>query len=211
MADVTLRRYVLPHINSEGCAEIVLGSNGFFAAVSDFGNYAFRWPAHGCADFRQFFLSAPRDWTYFASKLSRDDTHGGKVYDGAATLRNVHARIVELRRGRHWSKERARAEWVRAESFENLDTERDFGRWLELTSLQGEDAYGCHAERYTAPLEAFCTKTLARLGELLRAELEAEAAEANAPRDCTCMGSCKGATGLAPGWRCVLTKEPSDV
>jgi hypothetical protein len=31
------------------------------------------------------------------------------------------------------------------------------------------------------------------------------------PRGCTCLGSCKGAAGLAPGWRCALAKaEPRD-
>lgn len=29
-----------------------------------------------------------------------------------------------------------------------------------------------------------------------------------APRDCTCVGSCKGAAGLAPGWRCAIESPP---
>ncbi len=27
------------------------------------------------------------------------------------------------------------------------------------------------------------------------------------PRECTCVGSCKGASGLAPGWSCVMSKK----
>lgn len=27
------------------------------------------------------------------------------------------------------------------------------------------------------------------------------------PRACTCLGSCRGADGLAPGWRCAPAKE----
>lgn len=39
----------------------------------------------------------------------------------------------------------------------------------------------------------------------LRPEAVIRAPDAQTPeRDCTCTGSCKGAAGLAPGWRCAL-------
>ena len=29
--------------------------------------------------------------------------------------------------------------------------------------------------------------------------------------NCTCLGSCKGAAGLSPGWRCVIESPPEHV
>ena len=37
--------------------------------------------------------------------------------------------------------------------------------------------------------------------KILRAELR-ETARPPEPRDCTCLGTCRGAAALAPGWRC---------
>ena len=70
MSDVILRRYHFSSIQGEGWATFVIGSDGYFSAVSDYGNYSYYWPHHGCTDFRQFLVRAPRDWDYFAKKLN---------------------------------------------------------------------------------------------------------------------------------------------
>jgi hypothetical protein len=30
-------------------------------------------------------------------------------------------------------------------------------------------------------------------------------------RDCTCLGTCRGAEGLGAGWKCALVKDPSSL
>lgn len=71
-SEVKLRRYKIPSVKGEGWAVVVIGSDGYFSAVSDCGNYAHLWSHHGCADFRQFLIRAVEDWEYFARKLSNE-------------------------------------------------------------------------------------------------------------------------------------------
>lgn len=174
MSDVKLWRYYLPSINGEGWAEIVLGSNGFFAAVSDFGDYAFAWRHHGYKDFREFIVRISDDWGYAASKISRAD-----AYQSNETLRAVKDDILRLRRGRSISKYQARDAWDEIDSdFERLYSAYDFSRWCQDgdgSSLIG-DASELATYDYPASARAFCQKTLPRLAEAIRAELAAEKA-----------------------------------
>jgi hypothetical protein len=173
MTPVKLWRYVLPSTNGlEGWAEIVICSSGFFAAVSDYGNYAFGWRSMGVDDARKFFISASLDWSYFANKL------GGPLsreYDGVATLRAIREEIVRRRRSGEWSRHEARDEWDRADS--NIEDAKEwFGIWWAATKI--EDAHELQRHCCNVSLEAFCKQTLSRLAEVIRAELAAEAAAA---------------------------------
>ena len=167
-AAVRLWRYYLPNKSGEGWAEIVIGSNGFFAAVSDYGNYAFAWRHHGETDVRKFFLRAERDWDYFARKLGGERF---QVYDGAVTRRAIREQIVAERRQGNLTPDEARAEWELAGS-DLEDNERGFGEWLSRTSLC--DAWHFCKYRAEPSLEAFCKRTLARLAVVIRAELAKE-------------------------------------
>jgi hypothetical protein len=167
---VTLHRYYLPNENGAGWAEIVIGSNGFFAAVSDYGNYAFAWRHHGESDARKFFLRAERDWDYFARKLGGEHY---RVYDGVETRQAIRKRIVAERRHGDLASEEARAEWEDAGT-DIEDSELAFGEWLTRTCLC--DAWELSAYRVDPPLEAFCKRTLPRLAAAIRAELEKETA-----------------------------------
>lgn len=168
---VQLWRYYLPNENREGWAEIVIGSNGFFAAVSDYGDYAYAWRHHGCKDARQFFLRGARDWHYFATKLGGRDA---LVYDGEGTAKAIRKHILDARRSQEMSSEDARVEWDRVEECEVEDAYQGFIRWCERTDL--DSPWEFHAERYNAQIVAFCKRTLPRLAILIRAELEKEAA-----------------------------------
>lgn len=167
---VKLWRYVLPSVRGEGWAVFVLGSDGFFSAVSDFGNYAYLWRAHGCADFRQFLLGAARDWSYFANKLSE----GEREYDGTATRRGIQRHILEYRRDRTLSKEEARREWdLCGSDVEDYGHGGGFADWYRETALP--DAAFFAVYRIPKQAEMFVKKTLAaRLVPLLEAELRAE-------------------------------------
>jgi hypothetical protein len=102
---IKLWRYHLPNINGEGWAIIVIGSDGFFSAVSDYGNYGYFWSHHGCADIREFFLRAAVEWDYFRRKLSPEED-----YDSEKTYQNIRSCILDGRRG---GGRRAREEWDR--------------------------------------------------------------------------------------------------
>lgn len=173
---VKLWRYVLPSDRGEGWAEIVLGSSGFFAVVSDFGDYAFAWRHHGHKDFREFIVRISDDWGYVASKLSCADE-----YQNRETLRAVRAEIVRLRRDRSISKYQALDAWNElGASFDRLYSAHDFSRWYQDSdgaSLIG-DAAELAVYDYPASVRAFCQKTMPRLAAILRAELAAEKAAA---------------------------------
>lgn len=176
MKDVKLRRYYLPNSDPlEGWAIIVLGSDGFFSAVSDYGNYAFLWTHHGCDDFREFLLRAERDWDYFLRKLSPEQT-----YDGEKTVRAIRREILEARRNGRISKRMARLEWDLLEECEaGLEYETGFAHWYGQTDLDDE-AFGLRRVSHDSNAIAFVRKTMPRLAEVLRAELEAERAAAAA-------------------------------
>jgi hypothetical protein len=184
--NVTLRRYALPSINGEGWAIVVIGSDGYFSAVSDWGNYAYIWGAHGCADFREFLLGREGS-DYIVSKLNPK-----KEYDGYATERAIKDDILTVRRaaGRRskHAKENARREWEHLEQCDVTDSEVGFASWLEGTSL--DEAWGLAEYRHDAQVVAFVKHVMGRLGTMIKAELDAERAVVeNAP--VTDNGVCK--------------------
>jgi hypothetical protein len=169
-----LRWYYLPSVGPwiDGWAMIVLGDNGYFSAVSDYGNYAYFWSCHGKKDFREFFLrgGGDGDWDYFLRKLCPRPW----PYDGEATARCIKDRILAARRERHYDAVRARMEWERVDDCDVAASLIGFHEWYTTTTT--EDAYECG--EYSPPAHAvhFCKVTMARFAEMIRAELDAERA-----------------------------------
>lgn len=166
---VKLRRYYLPNDpddSHQGWAIIVIGSDGFFSAVSDYGNYAFRWSHPGTKDFRQFLLRAEQSWDYFCGKL------GTQEYNGQATCDSVKRRILAERKEGRLTKEEARKEWDLLSSNEWLESDVNYNDWARETELS--DAWEHHAETYPIHLEMFVKKTMTRLARVLEAELSKE-------------------------------------
>lgn len=64
----TVWQYDFPSVNGEAWGTFILRSDGYFSAVTDFGNYAHRWYHHGRDDFREFVLGVGPD--YVVSKLT---------------------------------------------------------------------------------------------------------------------------------------------
>lgn len=162
---VTFWRYVLPTAGHDGWAIFVLGSDGFFACVSDRGDYAHYWPSHGCNDFREFFLKASEEWGYFAKKL-----HPKKEYDEERTTAFVKEQILYYRRGRSLTRAEARSEWDLLETL----CDDGFRAWHDLTQLSDASEY--RRESYPGDVEHFCKVTMGRFAAVLRAELDAEKA-----------------------------------
>jgi hypothetical protein len=163
--DVKVWRYVLPNVRHEGWAIVLMDSTGYFSAVSDFGNYAFQWRAHGCADFRQFLLRADKDADYFINKLKHED-----VFDEEDTRKSLKQLIAQERRRGRIDAAQAREEWDNAKS---IDSEWDFHDFINNTSL--ENAHECHCRCPPGMVVGFVTKVMTRLIPLLKADLQADA------------------------------------
>ena len=161
-------RYSVPSENCEGWAILFLDDAGCFAVLSDYGNYAYRWNARGFGSpggIRPFLLGC--DNGYLAGKLSPQ-----KVYDGDATLRAVREYILERRRERDWTAERARDEWDLLE-WNDLDSEFRFQTWLNDTKI--EDPWEGLAQ-YALDIHAaaFLERAWPRLKSLIQADLASE-------------------------------------
>jgi hypothetical protein len=165
---VTTWRYHLPSTSSfGGWAIVFLDSIGCFSALSDYGDYGYRWPEAGWGpgDFRAFL--AGRDPRYVLGKIARRDH-----YDGDATLRAVKEQLCELRRHGSWKRERAREEWDLLALFDGLATREDFGRWYDRTRL--DEAYEFSVFTHPPRAQAFMENVFPRLQAAIREELERE-------------------------------------
>ena len=168
---VKIWRYRIPSDeHREGWGLLILDSTGFFSAVSDYGNYAYWWNAHGRNDFREFVIGLEGSWDYAATKLgTREQNH---VFDPEATEREIKRELIRRRRSLSLTKEAAREEWEHADHLgsENITIEQ----WAERTCLDDPCDYIC--DRRSADLEAFCKRLLPRLAKVLQAELNVEKA-----------------------------------
>jgi len=171
---VILRRYVLPSIKGEGWAVFVIGSDGYFSGVTDYGNAAFWWSAHGRKDFREFLLNVDQDWDYFMRKLFP----GWEVYDGDATLKEAKEHILRARWEKRITYEQARDAWDELHhEFEELEHEWMFTNWVLNATSDVIDYCERSKMRCTRPdyhAKHFVTKAMARLAEVIRKELEEE-------------------------------------
>lgn len=167
-----LKRYDLPsEKNGEGWAVIVVDTaRGFFATVSDFGNYAYLWTAPGC-EFRQFLIGL--DAYYLQSKLmhGRPDR---RVFDAAATKKAILDTCEAAMKGENSSSRTWKKYKYELDLLENgpLTDEEDYDHWTTLTNLEEPWELVCTSPEPQSM--AFCEKVMPRFKELLKKELEEE-------------------------------------
>lgn len=166
MKEIKFWRYYVPNIDGEGWGIFLLDSTGMFAAVTDYGNCAYRWTHHGEEDFRKFLQSG--SWGYYLSKLFPHEYE----YDQDGTLEAIKQRILRRRFERYMDEDQAREEWDLLEKYDNLYSSADFTRWYDETSLVDAEEY--YRQDYSASAKAFCYKLLPRLSEMIEKELESE-------------------------------------
>jgi hypothetical protein len=177
-----LKRYELhPESNGEGWAIMVIDTDrGFFATVSDFGNYAYLWTSTGC-EFRKFLIGLEAD--YLCKKLlhGRSDSYS---IDEVETLNAIMAGIEEHAVA---FKEHSNRKWPRYESERDSAKHADFSNdsgfqeWCDNTKLDEPWEYRC--TRLNPEAMAFCTKVFPRFTEMLKKELEVEASDLKALED----------------------------
>lgn len=144
-----------------GWGMFVLGSNGFFAAVTDYGNYAYKWTNfEPKEDFRKFFIEC--NWDYIRHKI-----HPAEEYDGDKTLVEVKKEIIYGRRHENMPKAIARQEWERLEYYNDLQDKEDFEGWASNTHLGTAEVYELVRTSPPADIRMFGERLLPRLKQAI--------------------------------------------
>lgn len=173
MSEVTLRRYVLRTTKESGWAILVIGSDGYFSAVSDHGNYAFIW-SHPGMEFRRFLTKL--EPSYFFSKITH--LRESSVWDEDTTEKNIRARLDEMVKQGLMTKEGADDTFEEAEG--NIGSGDALWAWASEASLpETFNVYeGIAATKPEPWAWTFATRVLPRFQALLREEIAAEEAAA---------------------------------
>lgn len=168
-----LKRYELRSNREthEGWAIIVIDTDiGFFATVSDYGNYAYVWRAPGC-EFRKFLIGVEPD--YLLGKLLHGRMDRLRVFDGDGTkkeiLKYIEENKVEECRSQNLEKYENEKAVLENRSF---DCQQDFEAWQSETLLDEPWHFGCWVP--DPQCMGFCTKIMPRFKKLLEEELKAE-------------------------------------
>lgn len=159
--DAALKRYELRPDKGGAWAIIVIDSaRGFFAAVSDHGNYAYLW-THTGGEFKPFLAKLDLDYVY--SKL----THEQRVFDLEASVDAARKALKAIEEA-----QTRPIDWVEREQddVEAISSESDFYAWQSNTEV--EDAHEFFMQRKEHQCWDFCQKLFARFQQMLREELE---------------------------------------
>lgn len=156
-------RYSVPNRKGyEGWAILFLDSAGCFAALSDYGDWSYRWNARGFSpdeDIRKFLLRCDDD--YLLRKIAPK-----QEYDSEATQTSIRELILGMRREKQLDKEEARYEW---DLSSDVSTEFDFGRWMQNTDLP--EAHEVYCQKYSEQAKAFLRECMPRLKEAIKNDL----------------------------------------
>jgi hypothetical protein len=166
--DIKFWRYSIPPVDRiEGWGIFILDSTGMFAAVTDYGNYAYMWDHYGKRDFREFVAGLAKSPYYILEKIAI------KEYSGDKTIKRIKEDILDCRRDGSYSKEFARKEWDLIKDIGDMDNVYGFKEWYDRTHIQ--DTAEFYGEDWKPCAKAFATKLMPRLAEVLKAELVKEA------------------------------------
>lgn len=163
--DVEMHRYSFPNVNGMGWAIFFLDEAGCFAALSDYGDWSFRWNMRGMAEgesLRKFLLRCDDD--YILRKIAPK-----KEYDNQSTVKAVKETILGMRRETQLSAEEAREEWDLIKENSDLDTDYNFWQWCQDTKL--EDQHELYQTKYSEQAKAFLEKCMPRLKEAIKNDL----------------------------------------
>ncbi|GHG79835.1 hypothetical protein [Comamonas sp. JC664] len=175
MTEPTIYQYRLRTPAGAWLADVVMRSDGYFSTVSDWGNYAYRWPRPG-GEFRAFVARLGAD--YVCSTLGKRDW-----WDGTQTLRNIREHILEWRKDGSYTKAeaaeaydslaRALGCWDRKEARDYNEIAIDqFSVWCHDTDV--EMPYELGHYDYPPEVRGFCREVMPALASAIREQLAAE-------------------------------------
>lgn len=165
-------RYSLPPQDGlSGWGIFLLDSTGMFAAVTDYGNYAYKWTHHGEDDFRNFVIDVAHSPEYVVENLCQGRS---KEYCGKKTFEVIKEYILEYQRNGTLTKETAKKEWalLHDEDYEELYYRENFHDWYQKTSIDCASEFSVYD--YSNQAYSMAEKLLPRLAEVIKSELAAE-------------------------------------
>jgi hypothetical protein len=165
--------YNLPNsAPGEGWAVIVIDvDRGFFATVSDWGNYAYLWSNPG-GEFRRFLINCDAHYLYGKLMSGRPDM---KVFDGEATKAAILEHLEEANKteleihGKPWKHYDKELDMLAGRYFGDKG---EFESWLSETLI--EEAYEFCRTSPEQQCTSFCEKVMPRFKKLLHEELAKE-------------------------------------
>lgn len=165
--EVQTWRYSFPSVKGEGWAIFFLDSVGCFAALSDWGDWSYRWNPRGYEagdgkDFRHFIISCDDD--YLLHKIAPK-----QEWDGDATFKSVKEAILGMRRDGGWSKDKAREEWDLLENSGVSHSEFEFWDWSKDTELS--DPHELTRHQASRQAKMFLARCMPRLREAIKNEV----------------------------------------
>jgi hypothetical protein len=164
-AEVKVWRYSFPSIKGEGWAIFFLDETGCFAALSDYGDWSYRWNQRGLPEettFRHFLLQCADD--YILGKIAPK-----QEYDDEGSVVAVKETIIGMRREGQLTKDEAREEWDSIETYENFYSEFNFWDWAKTTSLS--EVSELYTQKYSEQARAFLKHCMPRLREAIKNDL----------------------------------------
>lgn len=152
----------------EGWALVMMREDGFFATISDYGNYAYLWSSIGTDDFRKFILSL--DGAYLARKL-KPESH----VDADESFKNVAEDLKSRVKDGSLSKDQAKkARQVLARHSSDGDWE---GFLRDQDAHQYfEEPWGFAISTLDSDVLSYAEKVLPRLKVVIQKDLEADQA-----------------------------------
>lgn len=159
--EVKTWRYDFPNINKSSWAIFVFCQDGYFSAITDWGNFSYFWRAHEKADFREFLSKAGTD--YMAEKL----TNGAMEFSEEKTIASMRELFKELVDQGEMSASKCRR--LNAELDDvPFSSHEEFSDWCDEHDLQAHDyARMDHVSEYYHLKE----HVLPRLKEFLKQEM----------------------------------------
>ena len=161
--------YFIPSDKHGNWGKFIIDSTGYFSCVTDYGNYAFQWTAHGDDDFREFLVSLNTD--YLLGKLSSGKT----VFDERGTRQIIKERIVSMRKDGKYGLDATEARYL-YDKVDDCSTEHDFEEFFrEAKDPDGDDFFRdwweMFSQCYDYDLQGFAERLWPRFVEALKAEL----------------------------------------
>lgn len=166
MKEKKVWQYSFPSRQGEGWAEIILREDGFFAAVSDYGNYSNLWSSHGCDDFRKFFFRVDVD--YIVRKLCpKMQVNSKSSFDA------IRLYVQEERRRNRMTKKEAQEIWEHLSKFHVRDWELFMAD--EDTALFFPEPFHFQKMEYNTDAVMFVERVVRdRLVPVIRRQLDVE-------------------------------------
>jgi len=160
-------QYTIPSAKGEGWAYVMIREDGFFATVSDYGNYAYIWSSTGTKDVREFFLAMRRDWDYFAKKLKPElRTNTEQSFTALREWLTENLSPTDLEAALMLVEEHESDDW------DGLMRDDEFREFCE-------EPWEHSVKELCPDVVAYATKIMPKLAALIEAELAQEAQASN--------------------------------